>query len=90
MERQKWGGQDSGLADLQEKINAASCGEEQTGDCPGPRKETTDGPHVTQGVRGGGGACSRTADNRRRRGGYQPPPLDPDLWWEKMKFTKGN
>ena len=32
MEKQKWLGQDSGLADLQEKIGTASCGEEQTGD----------------------------------------------------------
>ena len=28
MEKQKWGGQDSGVADLQEKIDTASCGEE--------------------------------------------------------------
>ena len=28
MEKQKWGGQDSGLADLQEKIDTASCGEQ--------------------------------------------------------------
>ena len=28
MEKQKWWGQDSGLADLQEKIDTASCGEE--------------------------------------------------------------
>ena len=39
--------------DLQEKIDTASRGEECTGDCPGPRKETTDGLHFTQG--GGGG-----------------------------------
>ena len=50
MERQKWVGQDSGLADLQEKIDTASCGEEYTGDCPGSPKKTTDGLHVTQGV----------------------------------------
>ena len=48
MEKQKWWGQDSGLSDLKEKINAASCGEEELVDCPGPRKET-DGLHVTQG-----------------------------------------
>ena len=28
MENQKWRGQDSGLADLQEEIDTASCGEE--------------------------------------------------------------
>ena len=28
MEKQKWGGQDSGVAALQEKMDAASCGEE--------------------------------------------------------------
>ena len=33
--------------DLQEKMGTASCGEEEAGDCPGPRKET--GLHVTQG-----------------------------------------
>ena len=43
MVKQKWWGQDSGVADLQEKIDTASCGEEYTGDCPGARKETTDG-----------------------------------------------
>ena len=47
MEKQRWWGQDSGLADLQEKIGTASCGEEQTSDCPGPRNTTTDG--LTQG-----------------------------------------
>ena len=50
MEKQKWWGQDSGLADLQDKIDTASCGEECTGDCPGPRKEATDELYVTQGV----------------------------------------
>ena len=39
MEEQKWWGQGSGLADLQEKIDTASCGEEQKGDCPGPVKK---------------------------------------------------
>ena len=39
MEKQKWWGQDSGLADLQEKMDTASCGEEETGDCPGPRQK---------------------------------------------------
>ena len=39
MEKQKWWGQHSGLADLQENIGTASCGEEQTGDCPGPVKK---------------------------------------------------
>ena len=64
MEEQKWWGQDSGLADLQEKIDTASCGEEEMGDCPGPRKETTDGPHVTQGGREAKtGLCT-----------YGPPP----------------
>ena len=38
-EKQKWWGQDSGLADLQEKINTASCGEDYAGDCPGPRNK---------------------------------------------------
>ena len=46
---QRGRGRGDGLADLQEKINTASCGEEQTGDCPGPRKEATDGLYVTQG-----------------------------------------
>ena len=32
-----------------EKIDTASRGEERTSDCPGPRKETTDGLYVTQG-----------------------------------------
>ena len=53
MEKQKWWGQDSGLADLQEKINTASCGEQEMGDCPRPRKETTDGLCVIQGVPAG-------------------------------------
>ena len=52
-----WWGQDSGLADPQEKVGTASCGEEYTGDCPGPRKETTDGLDVTRG--GGGGQAPR-------------------------------
>ena len=52
MEKQKWWSQGSGLADLQEKIDTASCGEEWTGDCPRPCKEPTDGLYVTQ---GGGG-----------------------------------
>ena len=50
MEKQKWWGQGSGLADLQEKIDTASCAAEYTSDCPGPRKKTTDGLHVTQWV----------------------------------------
>ena len=58
MEKQKWWGQDSGLADLREKIGAASCGEEYTGDCPGPRKETTAGLRVTHGGGGPGGEGS--------------------------------
>ena len=60
MEKHNWWGQDS-VADLQEKIGTASCGEESTGDCPGPRKEATDGLHVTQGVtQGPGGQGSPT------------------------------
>ena len=30
----------------------------RTGDCPGPRKETTEGRNVTQGARAGAPACA--------------------------------
>ena len=82
MEKQKWWGQDSGLADLRERIDPASCGEEQTGDCPGPCKETTDGLEVTQGgldgrCQAGGvsrGAGVSSGGSHFAAGSALPPP----------------
>ena len=51
---------------LQEKIDAAACSEESTGDCPGPRNETTDGLHVTQGTWQRGKVARMKAPMRKR------------------------